>query len=118
MKSIIFGNNPVSLVDSLYITVVSMAIVFLILVLIAYSLSLLKYVNKFDKKEETKKNLKEEVKKEIKSSEENNTKPVYEAQKINLDDEDTRVAIMVATIEMAETIGHNNIKVRRVERIS
>lgn len=105
MKSIIFGNNPVSLVDSLYITVVSMAIVFLILVLIAYSLSLLKYVNKFDKKE-------------IKSSEENNTKPVYEAQKINLDDEDTRVAIMVATIEMAETIGHNNIKVRRVERIS
>lgn len=77
-------------------------------------LSLLKYVNKFDKKEEKQKRILKKKLKEIKSSEENNTKPVYEAQNKSWWWR-YKSAIMVATIEMAETIGHTILKLEEKE---
>ncbi len=41
---ILFGNSPITLLDSLFITVVSMAIVFFVLILISFILSLFKYI--------------------------------------------------------------------------
>ena len=43
MKSILFGNSAVSIGDAVYITVVSMLIVFFILFLISFVLSFFKY---------------------------------------------------------------------------
>ena len=43
MKSILFGNSAVSIGDAIYITIISMSIVFFILFLISFVLSFFKY---------------------------------------------------------------------------
>ena len=52
MKSIIFGSSLVGFWDSVYISVVSMLIVFFVLIFISYILSLLKYLPQEQKKRE------------------------------------------------------------------
>ena len=54
MKSIIFGSSPVGFWDSVYISVVSMVIVFFVLIFISYILSLLKYLPQEQKKKREK----------------------------------------------------------------
>ena len=48
MKSILFGNSAVSIGDAVYITVVSMLIVFFILFLISFVLSFFKYFQNYE----------------------------------------------------------------------
>lgn len=48
MKSILFGNLAVTFTDAVYISVVSMLIVFFILFLISFMLSFFKYFSNFE----------------------------------------------------------------------
>ncbi len=41
---ILFGDSPITMVDSLFITIVSMVIVFFVLLIISFILSLFKYI--------------------------------------------------------------------------
>lgn len=116
MKSIIYGNNPVNLLDSLYITVVSMLVVFFILILIAYSLNFLKYFNPKEKKDTDKNEIKN-IENDIKENNIENNKD-EQSYNINYNDRLVRIAIMVATIQASEELGHNNIKIRKVREIS
>ena len=50
MKSILFGNSAVTFADAIYITVVSMLIVFFILFLISFVLSFFKYFSVYEEK--------------------------------------------------------------------
>ena len=50
MKSILFGNSAVTFADAIYITVVSMLIVFFILFLISFVLSFFKYFSAYEEK--------------------------------------------------------------------
>ena len=52
MKSILFGNSAVTFADAIYISVVSMLIVFFILFLISFMLSFFKYFSNFEGKNE------------------------------------------------------------------
>lgn len=116
MKNIIFGDNAVTLMDSLYITVVSMVIVFAILLLISMILNLLKVVAKFGGTEEKKPvNKKKQVE---------TVKPVvhqatyqFENLKNQIDDEGVRLAILTASIHATEELGHNNIRINYVRKI-
>ena len=49
MKSILFGSSAVTFSDAIYITVVSMLIVFFILFLISFVLSFFKYFSAYEK---------------------------------------------------------------------
>lgn len=104
MKSIIFGKStPVSLVDSLYITIVSLSMVFFILILISMLLYLLKYLP------QEKQNIKKEQVKEVK----NNTRIKPEDVK----DEKMRIALMVASIECAKENENAFIRVKSIREI-
>lgn len=113
MKSIIFGNNPVSLTDSLYITLVSMAIVFGVLIIISLVLNLMKYIPE-DKKMDGKKALK----KQKSTVDSNKTVPNEAKAVINYQDEKVRLAIMVASMEAAAEDENAYIRVRSVKEIA
>lgn len=121
MKDIIFGDSVVTLTDSLYITAVSMAIVFTILLLISMSLSLLKIFSKFggvekenEKKKKNNKLVEEKVKNQIETA-----KDSYEIENIkyNLNNEGVRLAIITACIHAEEEFGHDNIKINYVREV-
>lgn len=120
MKSIIYGDSLVTLVDSLYITVVSMLVVFSLLVIISLSLNLLQIVAKFGGKEETvakttgKKVEKKEV---VKKVEEKAKTYQFENIKDRLDDEGVRLAIITSCIHATEELGHNNIRINYVREV-
>lgn len=120
MKSIIYGDNLVTLADSLYITVVSMFIVFAILVIISFSLYLLQIVAKIGGKEETvKKVFTEKVEKKIEGAKvvEKIKKYQFENLKDRLDDEGVRLAIMTSCIHASEEFGHENIRINYVREV-
>lgn len=118
MKNIIFGNNVVTLADSLYITAVSMTIVFAILLLISMSLSLLKIVAKFGGAEKTKKTINKK-KQEEKIQTVVKSQPVYQFENLKnkIDDEKVRLAILTVSIHAAEEFGHNNIRINYVREV-
>lgn len=122
MKNIIFGDNVVTLADSLYITIVSMTIVFAILLLISLSLGLLKIFAKLGGAEEIKKTTNKAVNKKQGSNINQTNTPVatayqFENLKYKIEDEGVRLAIMVASIHATEELGHNNIKINYVREI-
>lgn len=95
-ESIISNTQNLTLLDSLFVTLVCLSIVFLILVIISFLLSLFKYIP-----QETTKSFKE-----IKN------------QKVIIKDENMRIAIMVATIDMAKDRKNSNIRVKRVTALN
>ncbi len=110
MNSIIFGDRFVSFSDSLYITVVSMSIVFSALVLICFFVSCMKYIPQ------------EKVVEKISTKKRETTKVVpqtmkEEKQEINYEDENIRLALMVASMEAAAEDENAYIKIRSIKEI-
>lgn len=111
MNSSIFGGGKViHLGDSIYITVVSMAIVFFVLILISALLSLFKYIPA-EKKTET------PVKKPVAP-----TTPAPAAEKRfnpeDIKDEKMLVAMMVASIEAAKEHENAYIRVKSIKELN
>ena len=110
MNSIIFGDKFVSFSDSLYITVISMSIVFSVLVLICFFVACMKYI---PQEKETEKI----SKKKAKTSTILPQKMEEEKQEINYEDEKIRLALMVASMEAAAEEENAWIKIRSVKEI-
>lgn len=110
MNSIIFGDKFVNFSDSLYITVISMSIVFSVLVLICFFVACMKYIpqEKETEKISTKK---------AKTSTILPQKMEEEKQEINYEDEKIRMALMVASMEAAAEEENAWIKIRSVKEI-
>ena len=121
MKSILFGNSVVSFKDAIYITIVSMAIVFFILLLISFILSFFKYFSsegdenniqinkKLNKHNEILENLDEFDKKK------NEKYKKFNMEKIK--DETMLAALMAALIDASEDNENCYIKVRNIKEI-
>ena len=121
MKSILFGNSVVSFKDAIYITIVSMAIVFFILLLISFVLSFFKYFSskndknnipinkKLNKHNEILENLNEFDKKK------NEKYKKFNMEKIK--DETMLAALMAALIDASEDNENCYIKVRNIKEI-
>ncbi len=118
---ILFGNSPITLLDSLFITVVSMAIVFFVLILISFILSLFKYI---PSKEEPGTSKKQVNKPAANISGAGNQgsfgKDLYEGRKMtpeDIKDEKMLAAISVAVIEAAGETENAYIRVRSIKEI-
>lgn len=113
MKSILYGNSAVSIGDAIYISIVSMLIVFFILILISFVLSFFKYFPNEEKTNE----------KSDKTSVNNNNKvfPKTENDKKfdmgKIKDDTMLAAMMAALIEAAEDNENSYIKVKNVREI-
>ena len=107
MNSSIFGNSVISLGDSIFITVVSMGIVFFILVLISAILSAFKFIPAEKKVEvaETKKSVAAPVV-------ENRFRPE------DIKDENMLVAMMVASIEASKNNENAYIRVKSIKELN
>ena len=107
---IIYGDSPISLGDSLWITIISMLIVFLVLVLISFILSFLKYVP----------SEKKEVKIEKSSLEDNPAVSLRESRKLkpeDIKDDKMLAAVIVAVMEAAGEIENAYIRVKSIREI-
>ena len=107
---IIYGNSPITFGDSLVITVVSMLTVFLVLILISFILSLLKYLPSEKKVTENKKVT-------VKPSENS----ISEGKKIgpeDIKDEKMLAAVAAAVIDAAGEIDNAYIKVRSIREVN
>lgn len=114
MKSILFGNSAVSFGDAIYITVVSMLIVFFILLLISFVLSFFKYFS--NEKEQNTINEKNDIN-TLKNLEfENlNTNEKFSIEKIK--DETMLVALLTALVDASENNKDCEIKVKNIKEI-
>ena len=119
MKSILFGNLAVTFTDAVYISVVSMLIVFFILFLISFMLSFFKYFSNFEgkSKDSKKTNDNKVLKKTEKLSNEGklDKKEKFNMEKIK--DETMMAAMMVALIEAAGENENCFIRVKNVREI-
>ena len=114
MKSILFGISAVSFGDAIYITVVSMLIVFFILLLISFVLSFFKYFS--NEKEQNTINEKNDIN-TLKNLEfENlNTNEKFSIEKIK--DETMLVALLTALVDASENNKDCEIKVKNIKEI-
>ena len=117
MKSIIFGDLPVGFWDSIYISVVSMIVVFFVLVLIANIISLLKFIHAEEKNEKNKKKRIEnsQLKEQIKDFSQFNSKRVSEE---DIKDEKMLAALSVALIEAAGETSDSHIRVKNIRELN
>lgn len=100
--------GTLSLGDSLFITVIAMAIVFFILILIASILGLFKYIPQ------------EEIVTKNNEVKENNPKDAIKNKKFNPDeikDENMIIAMLVASIDAANEDENAYIRVRNIKEI-
>lgn len=109
MGNIIFGSKPITIADSVYITIVSMMIVFSILILLTFILYLFKYIPK--------------EKKAVSDYKTNNLKEKYISNSTkfsekDIEDDDMLAAIMVACIEASNNSRNGNIRVKSVKRLN
>ena len=119
MKSILFGNLAVTFTDAVYISIVSMLIVFFILFLISFMLSFFKYFSNFEgrSKDSKKTNDNKVMKKTEKLSNEGklDKKETFNMEKIK--DETMMAAMMAALIEAAGDNKNSRIKIRNIREI-
>jgi len=111
---ILYGNSPITFGDSLWITIVSMAIVFLVLILISSILSLLKYLPAEKEKTENKKNINKSVVC-------NSSVSLAENKKIKPEDiKDDRMlaAVTAAVIDTAGETENAYIRVKSIKEIN
>lgn len=121
MKSILFGNSVVSFKDAIYITIVSMAIVFFILLLISFVLSFFKYFSSKNDKNNIPINKKLNKHNEIlENLDEFDKKKNEKYKKFNMEkikDETMLAALMAALIDASEDNENCYIKVRNIKKI-
>lgn len=121
MKSILFGNSVVSFKDAIYITIVSMAIVFFILLLISFVLSFFKYFSSKNDKNNIQINKKLNKHNEIlENLDEFDKKENEKYKKFNMEkikDETMLAALMAALIDASEDNENCYIKVRNIKEI-
>ena len=108
MKSIIFGSSPVGFWDSIYISVVSMLIVFFVLIFISYILSLLKYLPQEQEKREER----------IEKITDLNHLPQKKISAEDIKDEKILAAVSVALIEAAGDNPDSYIKLISVRELN
>lgn len=98
----------VTLLDSLIITVFSMAVVFVVLIAIAFLIRVLKAVSTDEKKEETSK---QEVKVQ--------TSPItQEKEVVQVEDEEELVAVISAAIAASLGVSIPEINIRTIRRLN
>ena len=121
MKSILFGNLVVSFKDAIYITIVSMAIVFFILLLISFVLSFFKYFSSKNDENNIQINKKLNKHNEIlENLDEFDKKKNEKYKKFNMEkikDETMLAALMAALIDASEDNENCYIKVRNIKEI-
>ena len=109
MKSILFGNSAVTFSDAIYITVVSMLIVFFILFLISFVLSFFKYFSAYEEKNT-----------DIENKKRNDGKILEKQQKLDsekIKDETMLAAMMAALIEAAGDNKDSRIRIKNIREI-
>ena len=107
MKSILFGNSAVSFGDAIYITVVSMLIVFFILLLISFVLSFFKYFSN-EKEQNT-------INEKINDT---NTLKNLESENLNTNEKFSMlVALLTALVDASENNKDCEIKVKNIKEI-
>jgi len=112
MKSILFGSSAVTFADAIYITIVSMLVVFFILFLISFVLSFFKYFTNYEVKNGDIQN------KEIKDNkilEKSDKKQKFNMEKIK--DETMLAAMMAALIEAAGDNKDSRIRIKNIREI-
>ena len=121
MKSILFGNSVVSFKDAIYITIVSMAIVFFILLLISFVLSFFKYFSSKNDKNNIQINKKLNKHNEIlENLDEFDKKKNEKYKKFNMEkikDETMLAAMMAALIEAAGDNKDSRIRIKNIREI-
>lgn len=115
MKSILFGNSAVTFADAIYITVVSMLIVFFILFLISFVLSFFKYFSAYEEKNVDIENKKRNDGKILEKQQKLDSEQKFNMEKIK--DETMLAAMMAALIEAAGDNKNSRIKIKNIREI-
>ena len=115
MKSILFGNSAVTFSDAIYITVVSMLIVFFILFLISFVLSFFKYFSAYEGKNADIENKKRSDGKILEKQQKLDSEQKFNMEKIK--DETMMAAMMATLIEAAGDNKNSRIKIRSIREI-
>ncbi len=115
MKSILFGNSAVTFADAIYITVVSMLIVFFILFLISFVLSFFKYFSVYEEKNADIENKKRNDSKILEKQQKLDSEQKFNMEKIK--DETMLAAMMAALIEAAGDNKDSRIRIKNIREI-
>ncbi|WP_374124456.1 OadG family protein [Leptotrichia hongkongensis] len=115
MKSILFGNSAVTFADAIYITVVSMLIVFFILFLISFVLSFFKYFSAYEEKNVDIENKKRNDGKILEKQQKLDSEQKFNMEKIK--DETMLAAMMAALIEAAGDNKDSRIRIKNIREI-
>lgn len=105
------GEN-LNLIQALYITISSMAMVFIILLVISGVLSLFKYIFKKEN------DVKASNVKDISKGTVNNIKNDSVEENINIDEDEKIVVALAASIMAGDGIPNSNLHIKRITRIS
>lgn len=111
--NIMYGNNHVGFGDAIFISIVSMAIVFLVLILISFLLSLLKFIP-------TEKNTvsKENKKTVVTPSVSQTKKQVKKISAEDIKDDRMLAAVAVAVMEAAGNTPNVYIRVKSIKELN
>lgn len=111
--NIMYGNNHVGFGDAIFISIVSMAIVFLVLILISFLLSLLKFIP-------TEKNTvsKENKKTVVTTSVSQTKKQVKKISAEDIKDDRMLAAVAVAVMEAAGNTPNAYIRVKSIKELN
>ena len=111
--NIMYGNNHVGFGDAIFISIVSMAIVFLVLILISFLLSLLKFIP-------TEKNTvsKENKKTVVTPSVSQTKKQVKKISAEDIKDDRMLAAVAVAVMEAAGNTPNAYIRVKSIKKLN
>lgn len=104
---IIYGSSSITLTEALFVTAISMTIVFLVLILISFILSLFKYIP-------SEKEVKKQQPVVVKPAEENKKKMSPE----DIKDEKMLAAVTVAVIEAAGEDDNAYVRVKSIREIN
>ena len=115
MKSILFGNSAVTFADAIYITVVSILIVFFILFLISFVLSFFKYFSAYEEKNVDIENKKRNDSKILEKQQKLDSEQKFNMEKIK--DETMLAAMMAALIEAAGDNKDSRIRIKNIREI-
>ena len=111
--NIMYGNNHVGFGDAIFISIVSMAIVFLVLILISFLLSLLKFIPT-EKKTVSKENKKTVVTPSVNQTE----KQVKKISAEDIKDDRMLAAVAVAVMEAAGNTQNAYIRIKSIKELN
>ena len=111
--NIMYGNNHVGFGDAIFISIVSMAIVFLVLILISFLLSLLKFIPT-EKKTVSKENKNTTVTPSVSQTK----KQVKKISAEDIKDDRMLAAVAVAVMEAAGNTPNAYIRVKSIKELN